>query len=217
MTIIIRPYKQTDRDAVLHIHWETGFIGKSMSSIYTNKKQWAKRAIYYVNKEPESIFVAEDTTKKKVVGYVFGCLDDTTHNAAREMIPEIAHHIFCYPFMNKKDKKFARNLLSFIWGYLVGKGKLPKEPKNAGHLHINLLPEARGKKVGSKLLKTFLAYAKEKGVKTIHADSFQTRLNPNTHFWEKNGFTEFTKAPIDYWKKYYPKEDINICFYVKEL
>ena len=45
-------------------------------------------------------------------------------------------------------------------------------PKNSGHIHINLLPKARGKGVGSKLLKEFFKYAKSKGVKRVHADSF---------------------------------------------
>ncbi|MFP4112259.1 MAG: GNAT family N-acetyltransferase [Candidatus Woesearchaeota archaeon] len=34
-------------------------------------------------------------------------------------------------------------------------------PKNSGHIHINLLPEVRGKGYGSKLLKKFEERAKK--------------------------------------------------------
>lgn len=60
MDVKIRKYRLKDRDQVLGIHWETGFTGKSMSKIYTNRKQWAKKAAYYLNEEPESVVVAED-------------------------------------------------------------------------------------------------------------------------------------------------------------
>lgn len=217
MVIKIRTYEPTDKKQVQLIHWETGFIGKSMSQIYTDRKQWAKKTKYYLEKEPQSCFVAEDTKTKKVVGYLFGCLDDKKNKETKEFFIELIQMIITYPFENKKNKKFTKNMLAFIWEYVTGNGKIPEAPKNAGHIHINLLPEARAKGVGSKLLKTFFKYAKEKGVKTIHADSFQTRLNPNTNFWFKNGFSEFAKAPVDYWKLYYPKEKILVCFYIKKV
>lgn len=71
--------------------------------------------------------------------------------------------------------------------------------------------------IGTKLLNAFFKYAKSKGVKKIHADSFQTRLNPNKNFWIKNGFKEYCKVNTIAWKTYYPKEDIKLVCYVKEL
>jgi len=217
MAIKIRKYKIKDQKQVQFIHWETGFIGKSMSEIYTQRKNWAKKTNYYLFKEAESCFVAEDTKNNKVVGYLFGCLDDKNHDVKKKIMREIIFQIISYPFTNKKNKKFTRNFLSFIYGFLIKKEKLAKEPKNAGHLHINLLPEARGKGIGTKLLKSFFEYAKTKGVKKIHADSFQTALNPNKSFWIKNGFKEFSKAPTAYWKQYYPNEKIYLCHYIKRI
>lgn len=215
--IRIRKYNAKDQKQVQFIHWETGFIGKSMSKIYTRRKNWAKKTNYYLLKEPESCFVAENTKNKKVVGYLFGCLDDKKHNEKKEFISELIFQIVTYIFTNKKNKKFARNLLGFTYDVVLGKNKILEVPKNSGHIHINILPEARAKGIGSKLLKTFFEYAKTKGVKKIHADSFQTPLNPNKNFWIKNGFKEFAKAPTTYWKKYYPDEKIDLCYYVKTI
>ena len=92
-----------------------------------------------------------------------------------------------------------------------------KTPKNAGHIHINLLPEARGKNYGTRLLKEFERYAKQEGVKTIHADSYQTKINPNTHFWLKNGFKVYSKVKTSIWKKQLPEENINLICYSKNL
>lgn len=221
MDVIIRKYAPEDKQQVQHIHWETGLIGKSMSKVYTQKKQWAKKTKYYLEKEPESCFVAENKKTKKAIGYLFGCLSDEAmgENETKKFIKDILWHIIRYPFFNKKDQLFTRNMTSMLVQAIRGKTKEANihPPKNSGHIHINLLPEARGKNIGSKLLKKFFTYAKKQGVKTIHADSFQTRLNPNIHFWKKNGFIEHTKATTSYWCKIYPKEHINICFYVKKL
>ena len=213
----IRKYKPKDKKQVQHIHWETGCIGKSMSKIYTKKKLWAKKTNYYLEKEPESCFVVEDTQKKKVVGYLFGCLDNAKHNEKKEAFAEISNFIFTYPFSNKKDRTYARNMLKFIYKYIFGKEHMPKEPTRGGHLHINFLPEARGKGLGTKLLHAFFAYAKKKGVEQIKAGSWQTKLNPNTSFWMKNGFQEYSKLKTSYWQAHYPKEKIYLCFYVKKI
>ena len=92
-----------------------------------------------------------------------------------------------------------------------------KTPKDSGHIHINLLPKARGKGVGTRLLKEFFKYAKSNGVKRIHADSFQTRLNPNKSFWLKNGFKEYCKVQTIMWKDYHPAEKMFLVCYLKEL
>lgn len=219
MTVmIIRPYRTEDRAAVEHIQFETYFLGKSGSHLLTNKKRFHKEIAYYLEKEPESCFVAEE--KGCVVGYLLGCLDDRNHAepiyhfVGKQLITTLQ-----LPFMHPKDQKFWFGRTVFLLNAMIGQsedGKF-KTPPNAGHIHINLLPEARGKNVGTKLLKTFFKYAKSKGVNSIHADSFQTRVNPNTNFWIKNGFTEYCKVKTGMWKKQYPNEEMFLVCYLKKL
>jgi GNAT superfamily N-acetyltransferase len=213
----IRKYKSSDKYAVLNIHFETYFIGKSAKNIIDNKKYIDEEVNYYLNKEPESIFVAEE--KGKVIGYLFGCLDDKKHSQIKEGIIKNIKTIIRYPFMSKKDRKFWAQNLNMTLNAITRKTDELKMniPKNSGHLHINLLDDARGKGTGTKLLAEFFKYAKKHAVKTLHADSFETKLNKNQYFWLKNGFKIHSRGKTSFWKAIYPNEKINIVYYVKEL
>ena len=84
-------------------------------------------------------------------------------------------------------------------------------------MHIDLLKKYRGKGYGSKLLDVFLKYAKDNNVKTIHAGSFLTKLNPNRSFWLGNGFKEYSRVNSGFWSYVYPNQDIKLVCYVKRL
>jgi len=214
--VIIRKYHTTDRVAIEDIQLKTFLIGKPL--VLSNKKWVTEDILYYLEKEPQRCFVAE--YNGKIVGYLLGCLSDANHEAKIfSYIGRIYGKIFLLSFMHKSDRKFWRNMIGFMTDALFGRSgeKNLASPKNAGHIHINLLHEARGKGVGSKLLERFFAYAKSNCVKTIHADSFQTRLNPNTTFWIKNVFKEYSKVKTLFWKAYYPKEDIKLVCYYRKL
>ncbi|MCK5107719.1 MAG: GNAT family N-acetyltransferase, partial [Nanoarchaeota archaeon] len=197
----IRKYKPSDRVQVEFIHYETGFLGKSMSKFTSNNKLWKKNAKYYLEKEPKSIFVLED--KNKVFGYIFGCLDDKNNNKIKSVVFTIFLNSIKSIFLPKKDRIYWKSQFSALIRMALGISKESdlNHPKNAGHIHINLLPEARGNKHGSKLLKEFEKYARSNNVKVIHAGSFQTKLNPNTNFWLRNGFKVYDRVKTSLYKK----------------
>ena len=215
----IRKYRSTDRSQVERIHYETAFIGKSLEGVYNNRKDWAREASYYLDKEPESCFVLEDIIKKEVVGYVFGCLDDRKNNELKHTLSSFFRHLAMMPFAKEPNRKFLKGRVGFLVGALSGKTEEMKlkTPKEAGHLHINLLPEARADGWGTRLYNEFEKYAREKGVKTLHAGSFYTSLNPNENFWKQNGFHVYSEVNTGFWRKHYPEEDIRLRTYVKEL
>ncbi len=214
--VVVRKYNLSDRNAVENIQLKTYLLGNPLD---IKTKKWIHKSIsYYLEKEPESCFVVEE--KGRVVGYLLGCLDDKNHGeSTAEYLFNTLLRYFKIPFMHKKDRKFWLGQNNILWNVILKKsGEMNMtHPKNAGHIHINLLPQARGKGVGSKLLKAFFKYAKSKNVKTIHADSFQTRLNPNRNFWMKNGFKEYSKVNTSFWKPYYPNEEIYLVCYYRKL
>jgi len=190
----IRKYLPKDESEVRQIYLDTYFLGKLISLLTKNLDFFDSVIDYYINNEPESVFVLEDNSK--VVGYVSGCLDDKKYpDNTKGLIKKLLCNLFKSFFMNKKERKFWNAEFSFVLKVISGKsGELKlKKPKNAGHLHINLLPKYRGKGWGSKLLKAFLKYAKTNNLKIIHAGSYRTRLNPNSNFWLKNGFKVYDK------------------------
>ena len=216
--MIIRKYKASDRKDVELIQLSTYFLGKPIQDLVNDTKGLTDDISYYLEKEPQSCFVAVD--KGKLVGYLLGCLDDKNNveSIARYFRKSITR-LFLLPFMSNKDRKFWWGMIRVIFTALIGlseESKL-KAPSDSGHIHINVMPDARGKGVGTKLLKEFFRYAESKGVRWIHADSFRTRLNPNSSFWLKNGFKEYSKVKTSIWKAYYPNEKIFIICYVKEL
>ncbi|MFH2020539.1 MAG: GNAT family N-acetyltransferase [archaeon] len=216
-TIIIRKFKSADRKAVEHIHFETGLFGKSMSRYLTEIKEFDKQIAYYLEREPESIFVAE--SENEVVGYLLGCLDDSKNDEIKSGLCRMFSVIFKIPFMPKKDRKYWWITTVRIIKIIFSGDELfkLKTPNNAGHIHINLLPKYRGKGIGTYLLKEYIKYAKFKGAKRIHAGSYLTRLNPNKNFWKKNGFREYIKVKSSLWEDFFPDEEMFVVFYLKEL
>jgi len=218
IAMIIRKYQQKDRKAVEFIQLSTYFLGKPIQDVVDTPDEMSKEIKYYLEQEPESCYVAED--KGKVVGYLLGCLDDKNHEEnISSFLGTIALKFFQIPFMKKKDRRLWWSRILMVINAVAGISEDSRfiPPKNSGHIHINLLPEARGKGVGTRLLKTFFIYAKSKGVKKIHANSWGTRLNPNNHFWMKNGFKEYLKLKTTFWKAYYPDEKIFLVCYIKRL
>jgi len=216
--MIIRKYKKSDRSQVEFIHFETFFLGKSVGTIAKDHKRFDKEISYYLDKEPESCFVIE--YKGKVVGYLLGCLDDKKHDESiLSIFIEGFGRFLQLPFMNNLDRRFWWSRIKSFFYTIVGKSEEVKfkPPKDAGHLHINFLSYVRGKGNWTKLLKAFFKYAKSKKVKLIHADSWQTRLNPNKNFWIKNGFKEYCNVSTSFWKTQYPNEAIRLVCYVKKL
>lgn len=211
----IRKYKQSDKKDIEYIHFETGFLGKSMSSLLSNNHLWKKKIRYYLEKKPESIFVLED--KNKIVGYLLGSLkhDD-------KKISYIINNIFNLIksfFLPKKDRIFWKSQFINLIRILFKRSDEYKLniPKKAAHFHINLLPEVRNKGYGTKLLKEFEKYAKKNNVKIIHAESFKTKINPNTNFWLKNDFRIYSKVKTSFWKKQLPNQEISLICYFKKL
>jgi GNAT superfamily N-acetyltransferase len=217
--MLIRKYKDSDKEKIEHIHFETGFLGKSMSQFLSNNKLWKRNIIKYLTKHKEHIFVLEDKKDKSVKGYILGCIDNKNESLIAESFI-LAGTLFSAIFTKKKDRQFWNSYFNYISNILWGKsGELKhlKTPVGAGHIHINLLPEARGKKWGSKLLKTFEKHVKSEGTKEIYANSFKTELNMNANFWLKNGFKKYSQTESLHWKKQLPNEKITLVCYSKKL
>ena len=213
----IRKYSVSDGDAIENIHFETGFLGRSMQELLSNTALWSREIAYYLEKEPESIFVLE--SKGVVVGYLLGCLDDTKMNTAALFLTTRIKNFLQSIFLSRKDRVFWRSqflvLLKIVFGF-SGERRF-NTPVNAGHFHINLLPQVRGRQYGTKLLHHFERYARTHGVSCIHADGYQTRVNPSMNFWLTNGFSEFSRVPTRTWERYLPEESISLVCYSKLL
>jgi GNAT superfamily N-acetyltransferase len=216
--MIIRKYKKKDRLSVERIHFETGFLGSSMSKFLTTNRLWKEEISYYLNFEKNNCFVLE--VDGKVRGYLISSFNKSEFKSNLGFVYRVFKNYFLSLFSSKKDRVFWSNNLKHFFDILFKKSKELdlKTPSNSVDFHINIYKDFRGKNAGSKILKVFEKHAKSKKVKNIIGISYETSLNNNKNFWIKNGFVEYSKVRTLFWDKYIEKkEKINLICYSKKL
>ena len=160
----VRPYRPDDRASVRHICHLTGYMGDPISWQWRDHASFADLfSGYYTDREPESSLVVE--MDGRVVGYLLGCLDTARigdplrpiygHLARRGLLvrPGTAGVLWRSAWDGLADLAHRRPLL-----------KEPIDPAHPAHLHINLLPEARGKGVGRQLVSRWFGSLVDAGI-----------------------------------------------------
>src|SRR5262245_66222446 len=107
---------------------------------------------YYTDREPESALVAADG--EAVVGYLLGCVESTRAPPPRSAILRqvVRRQLLWRP---GTAGFFWRSIRDSLRQPSVPSGDL-SDPRWPSHLHMNLLPEARGRGVGRSLMTTWL-------------------------------------------------------------
>ncbi len=142
----------------------TGFLGESAHWYWRDAESFADVwSGYYTDCEPESAFVVEQDGR--VAGYLLGCVESARAPDAALQIARL---------------RLERLLLlrpgtaGFFWRALADVATGTRPPDDApgaawpSHLHINLLPEARGLGAGAALMACWLARLEEVGSPGCH-------------------------------------------------
>jgi ribosomal protein S18 acetylase RimI-like enzyme len=147
--LVIRPYRPADRAQVRRICHQTGFMGEPADWYWRDETSFANIWTgYYTDVEPESAFVVEDATG--VLGYLLGCLDTSrAPSAQRAIVREIVRRQLV--FRPGTAAFFRRAIADVARDPRVGSGELD-DPRYPSHLHIDLLPAARGRGAGRRLM-----------------------------------------------------------------
>jgi GNAT superfamily N-acetyltransferase len=212
----IRPYEPRDREAVRGICLSTAYGGEGEGVIEPGLfVDLMVRA--YTDFDAGVLWVVE--REERVVGYLAGGFDDRRFDRIQvwRVVPAAV------------ARSLGRGLLwrRNLWRLLV---RLPRfladsrrsgvrdqagnEDNCPGHLHINLLPEARRRSVGARLVERFLAEARSRGLPGVRAVVYETN-EPGRRFFERLGFRllsrepAFKPPPADggrEWKTVYGKE-----------
>lgn len=185
--ITIRKYQTQDRPYLEDICYNTGLMGETANSFWGHKKSFiAMWLSYYINKEPQNIYVALDNGK--VVGYLTGCLDSSKYNENKILMKVMIKYLL---LIRPSTKKFFKNAIKDIkqLNNVTTSGLLQNERWPA-HLHINLAKEARGKGIGSKLIAAWLRYLQEKNVRGCFLSTMVENTSAIT-FFEKQGFRKY--------------------------
>ena len=183
----IRPYVLGDRDRVRHICFATGYMGDPADWMWRDQESFATLfSGYYTDAEPESALVVE--VDGEVSGYLLGCVDSAT---AWDPAKVIGRDVL------RRWLLLRPGTARFIWRSL-GDGALDAlrrrplptpvlDPRWPAHLHINLLPKARGGGAGSAMMREWLDRLRERGTPGCHLETLAENHNAIA-FFEAMGF-----------------------------
>ena len=168
--MLVRAYAPADRDRVRHVCFATGYMGEPIDWQWRDRESFADMfSGYYTDREPESAAVVE--LDGVVCGYLLGCVDSTK---AWNPASVAGRHIL------RRGIAFRRGTAGVIWRTLAdGLGDIAlrrmavddlefSDPRYPAHLHIDLLPEARGIGAGAQLVRRWLDHLRGAGVPGCH-------------------------------------------------
>jgi ribosomal protein S18 acetylase RimI-like enzyme len=171
--LVVRPYEADDRARVRHVCFETGYLGDPVAWLWRDSESFADMfSGYYTDEEPESAFVVE--VDGVVSGYLLGAVDarrawDPGKVALRHVLrrgialrPGTAGVIWRTVTDGAADvatKRLDPSALGF------------HDPAYPAHLHIDLLPEARGAGAGRQLIQLWFDRLASLGVPGCHLET----------------------------------------------
>lgn len=187
MELRVRPYQARDRAAVREICHETGYMGEPAAWFWRDRESFADLfSGYYTDREPHSAFVAEGDGR--VVGYLLGCVDS---GQATPSAAILRRHLV------RRRLALRPGTAGFFWRSLwdlCRDRRLPPEavrdPQWPAHLHIDLLPKARGHGVGGALMRHWLERLARLASPGCHLGTFHQNTNAIA-FFERMGFRRY--------------------------
>lgn len=205
MPISIRPFSPADRDAVRRICCDTGFSGEPVDPLFEDRETFADYLTrYYTDWEPESAFVAED--EGRVVGYLLGSIRPRRHAWAQAWI--LAAVVAPKALWRLFTGRYGPASRRFLWWCLTqGGSETPAAPRNAGHIHFNLLPDYRSQGaaggIGAKLVFKFLAWARKNGVKRIYGQIQTSEDRRTERAFNRFGFYTYDRKEVTKFREHH--------------
>lgn len=184
--IVVRPYAADDRQEVRHVCFVTGYMGDPIDWQWRDEESFADIfSSYYTDREPESALVAE--MDGRVVGYLLGCTD--SRRVGNPMAPLAPHLVRRWLLLRPGTAAFMwRAAADAARDALMRRLPVPTHDSRwPAHLHVNLLPVARGCGCGKALVQRWFATLRERDVGGCHVET----LAENTRaiaFFAAQGF-----------------------------
>ncbi len=186
--LIVRPYQPEDRSAVRHVCHVTGYMGAPASWYWRDRESFADTFCgWYTDHRPDDAQVVE--VDGVVSGYLLGCRDT---EAAVDVATIVARHL-----VGGRHLLVRPGTARFMWRSIrdvvvdgVHRDLPPRTTFDArwpAHLHIDLLPVARGSGAGSTMMRTWLASLRADGIAGCHLETVAENASAIA-FFEAMGF-----------------------------
>jgi ribosomal protein S18 acetylase RimI-like enzyme len=187
----VRPYERADRFLVRDVCFRTGYMGEPVDWQWRDALSFADMFTgYYTDEEPGSAFVVE--VDGHVAGYLLGCLDSRRSGNPGAIA---GRHVL------RRGIAFRPGTARVVWRTLsdsardlaLGRVKLRDlefaDPRWPAHLHIDLLPEARGAGGGRRLVDAWFAMLRAHGITGCHLQTMAENTGAIA-FFRATGFRE---------------------------
>ncbi|MBF9072216.1 GNAT family N-acetyltransferase [Streptacidiphilus fuscans] len=195
MELSIRPYRSDDWEDLYEICVRTGDNGADASSLYPDPRILPDIFVGpYLALEPELAFVVADAADAadaadgadgeggdRALGYILGTAD-TRRFVARyrdEWLPKVVDR---YPDDGGRGSELRRPEVMLS----------PIADAYPAHLHIDLMPQAQGRGFGRRLMDTYLAALRERGVDAVHLAMGAANVSARA-FYDRLGFSELAR------------------------
>ena len=189
VTPVVRRYVSTDRERVREVCCRTGFMGDPIDWQWRDAESFADMFCgYYTDAEPESAFVVE--TGGVVVGYLLGCVDSRQAWNPGAIVGRhiLRRGIIIRPGTAGVVWRGIRDAIGDVVSRRVSLRDLEfADPRWPAHLHIDLLPEARGVGAGRRLVQAWFALLQEVGIVGCHLQTLAENSRA-VAFFEAVGF-----------------------------
>lgn len=183
----IRPAADTDTEALYDICVRTARAGKDARGQLDDDRLWGDLfAVPYQRLAPDHSYVLDDGTGQ-AVGYVVGTADTAAFaRLLREVwLPATAGRVPVPPDPPVTAQDGLR-ALHYHPEWRVN-SQLAAYP---AHLHIDLLPDWRGRGFGRGLMAAMIDGLRSAGVPGLHLEMLTSNTNAR-RFYDRLGFTEF--------------------------
>ncbi len=188
----IRPATLRDQDALYDIVLKTGLSGADAAPLYDDPQMLGH--IYtapYLTLAPDLVFVAE--VDGQVAGYVCGVVDTRAFEAALETRwwPTLRTR-YVAPDPARREE-WTEDEARADWIHHPQATPAYVAASFPAHMHMNLMPQARGTGVGRRLFDCWLTAARRQGAYSVHIGA-NPQNSGGIAFWAAMGF-ERLRAP----------------------
>jgi len=182
----VRPASRSDLEAIGRVAYATAWLGDSLSGRFTDPALFTELFVRpYL--EVGVAFVAEDAGR--VLGYAMAA---RTRDLPRGLL--LPPKLGLLPRLLRLPPRER----ALLWGLLTaGAARAPLRVYPA-ELHLNLLPEARGKGLGKALLSTLLLALWEEGLPGVQLGT-TSENRAALGLYRRLGFREYARRPSRFW------------------
>lgn len=189
----IRTFQERDRPALRKLALRAG-QGSPTESLWGHPESEAR--IYlepYMDHEPDSLFLAE--SDGELLGYLTGCVDSDTFPSEDRRIADAirAHRLILH---RQPALFFARSAFDAVRAVVrrtPSAGEI-HDPRWPSHLHINVVPEARGTGAADGLMECWFERLRSAGSPGCYLQTLVENTRA-VRFFQRMGFTPHGATP----------------------